>query len=102
MEELQQELGDQHRVVLADAGLRAGDDQDLAAFEDRVEVETERVAEDGVDLTRRDQALDLVPRWVERLSRVAAIRDEVRELHVPVGACEVGVVTALQAAEDDV
>src|SRR5215210_2184403 len=102
MKQLQQELRDEHGVVFPDAGLGAGHDQDLAALEDRVEVEAERMAKNGVDLARGDQALDLVPRWVERLRRVAAIRDQVRELHVPIGTREVSVVAALQTAQNDV
>ena len=39
VQELQQQLGDEDRVVLADGGLGAGDDQDLAALEDLVEVD---------------------------------------------------------------
>src|SRR5215204_7406116 len=102
MEELQQNLCHEHGVVLPDAGLGAGHDQDLAALEDRVEIESERMAKNGVDLARGDQALDLVPRWVERLRRVAAIRDQVGKLDVPIGTREVGVVAALQAADNNV
>ena len=39
VQELQQQLGDEDRVVLADRGLGAGDDEDLAALEDALEVE---------------------------------------------------------------
>ena len=42
VQELQQQLGDEDRVVLADGGLGAGDDQDLAALEDPVEVDRVR------------------------------------------------------------
>ena len=47
VQELQQQLGDEDRVVLADGGLGAGDDQDLAALEDLVEVDRVGVAQEG-------------------------------------------------------
>ena len=82
VEQLQEEVGDEDRVVLADGGLGAGDDEDLAAREDAVDVERYRVAQEGVDLAGGDQSLDLVAGWVEGLGGVAAVGDQGGEFAV--------------------
>ena len=89
VQELQQQLGDEHGVVLADGGLGAGDDQDLAALEDAFEVERDGVAQERVDLAGGDEPLELVARRVERLGGEAAVGEQGGELAAPVVAREV-------------
>ena len=84
VQELQQQLGDEDGVVLADGGLGAGDDQDLAAFEDAFEVERDGVAQERVDLAGGDEPFELVARRVERLGGEAAVAEQGGELAAPV------------------
>ena len=89
VQELQQQLADEHGVVLADGGLGAGEDEHLAAFEDAFEVERDGVAQERVDLAGGDQAFELVARRVERGGGEAAVGDQGGELAAPVVAREV-------------
>ena len=52
VQQLQQQLGDEDGVVFTDGGLGAGDDQDLAALEDPLELDRYGVAQQRVDLAR--------------------------------------------------
>ena len=77
-------MGHEDRVVFADGGFGAGDDEDLAAPQDAVEVEWYGVAQQRVDLVRGDEPLDLVAGRVERLCGVAAVGGQCWELALPV------------------
>ena len=100
VEELQQQLADEHGVVLADGGFGAGDDEHLAAFEDAFEVERDGVAQERVDLAGGDEAFELVARRVERAGGEAAVGEQGGELAAPVVACEVVAGDLREAAGD--
>ena len=84
VEYLEEELRDDDRVVLADRGLRPRDGEDLAAFEDTLQIDPDRMPEQRVDFARGDQSLELVARRIKRLGGVAAVDHECRELVLPV------------------